>query len=814
YNNVNIINLDGKIEKDRLEKAFEKLIARHESLRNSFESTTGRPVQRIHEQVNFSIEFDHLDGRDAGLEESMRRFMRPFDLSKAPLFRIKCIRIAEERYILLYDIFHIITDAASQTILSRDFLSLYSGRELPVLRLQYKDFAAWQNSDAHREVIKKEKEYWVKLFSEPYPLLDLPTDFPRPEIQSSAGASVGFRLSEEETMMVKKVAQEAGATIYMCILALFDTLLSKLCRQEEIIVGTPVAGRAYTELENAVGMFVNTLAIRSYPVKDKTFREFGVEVKHHNLEAFENQDFQFEDLVDSISVRRDTGRNPVFDVMVNLVRQVKHPGDGPVSEDERPPSHKPDTAKFDLNVEIMDFDRRVYFELEYCTRLFKPETIDRWFIRYFKNLLNKLTLTPNQYLKEIELLDEDEKHKLLYEFNDTRREYPEDRTIPALFEDRAEKFPGKMTLIDGNRIMTYNMLNECANRLAGYLKDGCGVKKKETTGLFIPRSLELVTGILAVLKAGTLCLYIDIKYPRKRVDLLLRDSDAEAVIKLKGYNFDSGLTKGRRVVEIEPETLNKFPAENSEGEHNAHDPAYLVYTSGSTGLPKGVVLFHAGIINHTFTKVRMLGLKQEDIFCHNLSFSFVASIWQIFAPLFLGARLVIYPEHIIIDSYRLFRRAAGDRISILEVMPSFLNNYLEILSGGSEKVQLKPLRMLILTGEKVTPGLVDKFYDRYKIGLVNAYGQSECSDDTLHYEIPVGSDTLTAPVGKPSDNTNMLIFGRDSQLQPVGVPGELCIGGMGLTAGYLNRIELTEEKFIPHPFARGEKLFRTGDLVS
>ncbi|MCP4146778.1 MAG: non-ribosomal peptide synthetase, partial [bacterium] len=434
-------------EMERVEETIHKLIARHENLRTSFIEINGTPFQKIREKVEFKIEY--YTG------ESIRDFCRPFDLYKAPIMRVGLITKKEptgQNY-LLVDMHHIITDRTSRAVLAKEFFALAAGESLSPLRLQYKDYAEWQNSRTQTRLLKQQEEFWTKEFPGEIPVLNLPTDYPRPLMQSFEGSSLRFILDKEETKQLNETAGEKNTTLFMMIISILTILLSKLGSQEDIVIGTPTAGRRHADLENIIGMFVNTLPLRNYPSGQRKYREYLREVKEHTLEAFENQEYQFEDLVDKIAVSRDLGRNPIFDVMFNLQDRRTNKQQNNMQEEQGEGDNRPggsggnpeygepgNTSLFDLTLNGYESGDKMVFGFQYCTKLFKEETIRR-FITYFKGILKVVCGSTNQKIAEIEIITEEEKRQILYEFNDTAAEYPRDKTIHQLFEEQVEKTP-------------------------------------------------------------------------------------------------------------------------------------------------------------------------------------------------------------------------------------------------------------------------------------------------------------------------------------------------------------------------------------
>jgi tyrocidine synthetase-3 len=807
YNCPMMIPMEGDIRRERLEDAFKWLIARHESLRTSFHMVKDKPVQKVHEPEDVPFALAKYDPTIA--------FIHPFNLSRVPLLRAGLLKRPQEHLTLIVDMHHIITDGTSMKVIVEDFLALYEGRQLPGLRLHYKDYACWQNSSAQKEAIKKQAVYWLNKLQGNLPVLNLPLDYPRPAVQSFEGSAISFKVDKEESQKLRQLAMEQDVTLFMVLLAAYNILLAKLQNSGDIAVGIPVAGRRHADLERIVGLFLNTLVLRNNPFPGKPFDDFLMELKENTLEAFENQEYQFEELVENLEAKRDTSRNPLVDVMFNFLNLVDNMGTGDVGTGEKV-EHR--TAKTDLFLSGMETGEGLFFELEYCTRLFNPKTIER-FINYFKKILWQITQYPVRRISGFDILSEEERKRLLYDYNDTQVAYAREKTLVALVEEQVEKTPDAAAVVFENRTITYRILNEESNRLAGMLREA-GASDDSLVGILLSRTDELIIGVMGILKADGVCLPLDLTYPEKRIARILADSGAGFLVKNEGHDCAFASSFQGVMVDSDSRKRQNFNCVNSGYSQDSHSFAFVIYTSGSTGKPKGTPLCHYGISNHTFTKIKELSICSQDVLCHNLNISFVASIWQFFAPLFTGALLHVYPEEIISHPYELFLNAVKDGITVLEVVPSVLKAYLELLEAGKEPVKLEQLKRLALTGEKVLPLLVNQFYRQYNTPLVNAYGQSECSDDTLHFHIPYNRETALVPIGRPANNTRLYILDKDEDrtLCPIGVPGELFISGDGVALGYLNRPELTAEKFIKISLNTGHStfntlVFQTGDLA-
>ncbi|MDQ1354617.1 MAG: hypothetical protein QG657_4926, partial [Acidobacteriota bacterium] len=537
YNIPQFMRLEGQLEVEKLESIFRQLIRRHESFRTSFRMVDGEPVQRVHDKVEFEINksFAELFQKrlPEGLPEAViERFIRPFDLSRAPLLRVGLIRIEKNQHILMVDMHHIISDGASMGILVKDFMSLYEGRELPQPRIYYKDYAEWQ---IHVQAgIRQQETFWLKELAGEIPVLNLPTDYLRPRVQRFEGSTMSFNLDSDNTRALNALALRHSVTLYMVLLAVFDIFLAKLGNQQDIVVGTPAAGRRHADLEQIIGMFVNTLSLRNYPTDEMDFLSFLEVVKTRTISAFENQDYQYDALVEKIMPNRDVSRNPLFDVMFVLQNTDLHmTGTAIPGLKATPYDYKYKTSKFDLTLIGFELGETLSFTFEYSTQLFKQETIER-FIVYFKYIVRSIIANPDQRICDLEILTDEERNRILLEFNDTVSVYPKDKAIPGLFAEQVDRNPDRIAVVGAGSqtcpiTLSYNELNEQSNRLAGLLINK-GVLADNIVAIMIERSVEMIIGIMGILKSGGAYLPIDPVYPQDRVDYMLKDSGARILI--------------------------------------------------------------------------------------------------------------------------------------------------------------------------------------------------------------------------------------------------------------------------------------------
>ncbi|MCP5102723.1 MAG: amino acid adenylation domain-containing protein, partial [bacterium] len=781
----------------KLEGTFKALFRRHESLRTSFVMVDDQPVQRVHDEVEFGIKYYDWPTDDTNDTDFNRFFM----LSEAPLLRVGVVKRGENDYLLLSDMHHIISDAASNDVLRRDFLALYNGGALPPLRIQYKDFSVWQNHPGQLVSIKQQETFWLKEFAGEIPVLNLPMDYPRPTIQSFEGGFLDFQLPVEESRALRAMALSDGYTVYMVLLAAFNILLSKLSGQEDIIVGSPVVGRRHADLEEIIGMFVNTLALRNYPEGEHSFMAFLQQLGDRTLAAFENQEFQFEDLVEKVSVTRDAGRNPLFDVLF-LWQDRFEPGTSDVrgapaaeareAEVEETPSFENLTAKFDLTLVAMGQGEGVEAGFQYCTRLFKEATIQR-FITYFKNIVSVIVKRPEQKISGIEMMPEAEKRRILLDFNDTSMAYPEEKTIHQLFEEQAVRTPGNLAVVSTGNRLTYRGLSEKSGSLAGRLREK-GVGPGSIVGIMMERSPDMVTGILGILKAGAAYLPIDPGYPEERINYMMKDSGAKILL--------SELSEDGK-----KSTHFTYPTHLTQSNHLS----YVIYTSGTTGTPKGVMVNHRGVVNLLTACAKAYPFGESDAWLLKTSYMFDVSVTELFGWFCGGGRLVVLESGGEKDPQVLLDTIAEQGITHINFVPAMFNRFVNGLDLQDD-AKLSGLKYMFLAGEALFPEPVRRLRELgIAVRVENLYGPTEATVYASRYSLADWDGMGVIPIGRPMENLKLYVLGSRGGLQPVGVPGELVISGVGLARGYLNRPELTAENF--NRFYKSYRTYKTGDLA-
>ncbi len=800
YNISLILPISGYPSVDILENIFRKMILRHETFRTSFSVIDGEPVQEVHENVEFKVECYESGGIE--VKEIVKDFIRPFDLCRAPLLRAALVKSADNKCLLVMDIHHIISDGSSMNILARDFLDINGGKELPPLRLQYKDYSEWKNSTQHRATLEEQEAYWMEEFKGEIPLLNMPIDFTRPPIQSFAGNTLNFKISKEETAALKRTASEEKATVIMIILSIYYIMVAKITGQEDIIIGTDVIGRDSPDLLKIIGIFVNALALRNFPAPGKTFREFLREVRDRTLKAIDNQDYQFADLVERISLPRDTSRNPLFDISFtfwSIERESESiPGMQTSEVKAGGYSYEDNTSKFDLTLGGTEIHGQLAFAFEYCIKLFKQETIER-FINYFKMITAAVMVSPDTKIAEIDIMPEEEKKQLIIDFNDTAEELPTGKTIYQLFEEQVDRIPDQPALVFQEKIVTFRQFDESANQLAHCLRNGKALCTGDRAAILMERSIELIITLMGVMKAGAAYVPLDPHLPAERLRVVIEDASIGVVMTQQKFSPKFTLLQGKcsgfhSLVCMDDllEGFDKYPVERP-GIIGCENLAYVMYTSGSSGVPKGVLVEHRTIVNTLIWRKNFYKYAQGDVSLQIPPCFFDSSVTDIFTPLLGGARLVLVSEEERVDLASLKEILPTRNVSHFIAVPAFYNVLLEEIADS-----LKGVKMICCAGEHFPEELIRKHFEKLPhVRIVNEYGPTENSVNTTAFDLK--PDSPKALIGRPISNVQVTIRDRNLRLCAIGVVGEMCLSGSSLARGYLNRPEVTAEKFIATP---------------
>jgi len=793
---------EGEFDVPAFQRAVQKVSERHESLRTTFIEIDGEPRQKIHQEmvmmktseVSKTSEVcqksgvgDQFYDLSSVISYAKEESQRPFDLENGPLFRVNILKISENRHIVLLNIHHIIFDGWSFGILANEILEgmLNPDLKIPGLNIQYKDYAAWHNRLLTDDSIKAHKEYWHSKLGGELPVLNLPLDYPRKPVQTYNGNIISHLFSKSLTSDFKAFCIENEATLFMGLLSAVKILLFRYTAQDDIIIGSPVAGRNHPDLENQIGFYVNTLALRDNISGNESFKTLLSKVKQTFTEAYQHQIYPFDRLVEELNIQRDVSRSPIFDVMMVLQNDanVKLPSlpNLKISAFD----YETGVSQFDLTMIFMETDNgELRLDINYNTDLFKADTVERM-QSHIEELIKSIIRDQKESLNKLNILSESEKRKILVEFNDTAADYPKDKTLVDLFEEQVKKTPDNIALIFEDKQLTYKELNEAADKLADYLKTTYHIQPDDLIGVMAERGEQMIISLLGILKSGGAYLPIDPAYPKDRIDYMTEDSACKVVLKS----------------DIES---HQNPTTAKNWKPKANNLAYVIYTSGSTGKPKGVMIEHGGFVNMILAQISGFDISESDHVLQFASPSFDASLSEIFMALLKGAALVLIRKETIDDPEQFLEYISRHNVSVITFPPVYLNML--------KKHPLPTVKTIITAGE---PAIISDvlFYSKEK-AYFNAYGPTETSVCTSFYRVKeVDPKIQNIPIGKPIANSAVFILDDVMNPVPIGVPGEICFSGVGLARGYLNRPELTAEKFIDEKNLQALRLYKIGDLA-
>ncbi|WP_316976892.1 non-ribosomal peptide synthetase [Shumkonia mesophila] len=795
--------LDGKLEPEALVAALEGLVKRHESLRTAFVEIGGGPRQKILDDPAFEVERQDLsaeaDPLAAAARLAVQHASHRFDLGRAPLFKVALLRLGAERHVLLVNVHHIVSDAWSVSVMIGEMLRLMRGDDLPPLRLHYKDYALWEATDLQSPAALKAKAWWHKSLADLPERLELPFDRPWPNLPTFQGGRVSVVLPAGAIDGLRQFAQAAGGTLFAGLLSLVMVLLHRYSGQSDLVVGTPVTNRDDPELESQVGFYVNTLALRLRLEKDDTFAGLVSRMWDGLAAALDHRRYPFDRLVDELNLPRDSRRPPLFDVMVVF----QDAGQRRFTLDDvtvRPLGEEPDVAKFPLSFEFVETDEELRLNLEYSTDLFERARVLR-LAGHMQTLLQAVVAAPTAPLAAIDYLGADERRLLTGTETAIALDLPAEATIPGVFAAFARAHPKKVAVVYEETSLTYGELDGRANALARGLNKQHGVKKGDIVGVLLARSEVWLVAILGILKAGGVYLPLDPTYPQERLRHMLEDSGARLVI-VQGA--DGALPAGHACRSFDIASLgSKRGRATGLPALDPSDLAYMIYTSGSTGLPKGVLLEHRGAVSFALAQRHELGIEPRHRVLQFAPSSFDASISELIMALLNGATLVIAGPDTIRDTRAFSQYLRHQRVNVATLPPTYL--------GCLEDDDLAGLEILISAGEPPNADQALRLAGR--LAFINAYGPTEVTVCATWYRVDPGKDRdRPIPIGRAIANAEVLVLDREGNLAPVGVPGEIHVGGIGLARGYHNRPELTAAAFVPHPFQPGRKLYRTGDV--
>ena len=814
YNLPSAIRLRGGVDIAKFEATFKKIIERHEILRTSFEVIEGELYQTIHPAVDFSIE---RSKSPATIPSIVKNFIRPFNLNQAPLIRAGLFEFAEEDHLFILDLHHIITDGISNSILIKEFVELYNLQDLPLPNLQYKDYAEWQYSEVYSKIVAEQKAFWEKEFFEMPTAIELPLDYPRSSSKKKAADAVDLLIDSSKTQKLKLLGERLEATPYSILLSVYYILLSKLSSQQDITIGTVTTGRITEDLEDLPGMFVNTIPLRNFPRRRMSYKEFLTEVKYKVASCFDNQIYQFESLVQDLNIPRGgSSRNPIFDVFFAYQNYTQSQLEIPGLSIE-PVEEGLIKTVFDIELTAVETEGGIQLTFLYNADLFKRESIQR-FSSYFDKILTQITKDFNIQLSEIQLISAEEQADLVNKFNETKAAYPKEKTIIDIFEEQARQVPKNVAVWVGNDPMTYEELKESSDKIANYLRIQRKVEAGDLVGLLMDREEEMFPTIFGIMKAGAVYVPLSLNFPKERLKSIISEANLKLLI-------TRGSVSGELVGEIEidvldldraVEKIHSLPPDQKGGLPKGNDLAYIIFTSGSTGKPKGVMIEHHSIVNRLLWMQKKYPLTDADVLIQKTPLIFDVSIWELFWWVFSGASVYVLPPKDEKEPKKIVQAIAQYKVTTIHFVPTMLNAFLEVVQK-EEDGELKTLKKVFSSGEALTLDQVQSFgrtlNRKYRTQLINLYGPTEATVDVSYYDCDFSEKNNSIPIGKPIDNTCLYVMNKEMYVSPVGVPGELHIGGAGLARGYLNNERLTEEKFIASPFKPGERLYKTGDLA-
>lgn len=830
YNLSFPVRLTGSLNVAVLKESLKEIIRRHEALRTTFFTVEGQPVQAIAPNVTLALpmvdlrELSEVEREAKVLKLANEEAQQPFDLSQGPLLRTTLLQLGKMEHVMLFTMHHIVSDGWSMGVLIREVAALYEAfcagkpSPLPELPIQYADFAVWQRQWLQGEVLEAQLDYWRQQLGSHPPVLRLPTDRPRPAVETFRGATSSFSLTTTLTEALKALSRNENVTLFMTLLAAFKALLFRYTSQDAILVGSVIANRNRAEIEGLIGFFVNTLVLRTDLGNNPSFRDLLGQVREVTLGAYAHQDLPFEYLVEKLQPERNLNHHPLFQVAFVLqnapIKELKLPG---LTLSSLELENR--TAKFDLSLDMYETSSGLKGVFEYNTDLFDAVTITQM-EKHFCNLLSGIVANPEQRLSDLPLLAADERQQLLVEWNQTQVTYSRDKCIHELVESQVEQTPDAVAVVFEDQQLTYQELNAKANQLAQYLRK-LGVRPDVLIGICVERSLEMVVGLLGILKAGGAYLALDPAYPKERLAYMLSDSQVSLLLTQKKL-LTALPEHGARVVCLDTdwEVICEESQEKLVNQATAKNLVYAIYTSGSTGKPKGVLIEHNCLVNYTEAAIVQYELERSDRILQFASISFDAAAEEIFPCLVRGATLILRTDEML-SSIPTFLKICRDlQLTVLDLPTAFWHHMVAELSVTG-MVLPQSLRLVIIGGEKALPEQLATWQQTVdqKVRLVNSYGPTETTIVAticeLSAQVTAENTGRALPIGRPVNNVQTYILDPYLQPTPVGVPGELYIGGIGVARGYLNQPDLTVVAFIPNPFSEepGARLYKTGDLV-
>jgi len=801
YNIPLAMEIHGPLDHLKLGAAIDELVLRHDILRTGFSLEKGVPVLKVHQEVTPKRFFAKTSHEN--VQSQIRDFVKPFDLENAPLFRTALFQESVDSHVFIFDVHHIIMDGLSVSILMKELWEIYDGNELPALEFSYKDFAVWQQETSVGGRLPKQQDYWLDVFKGFEQTMNFETDHVQKASMDYKGDRLFFDVPATLRHKLADVSERSGVTLFTTMLAAYGIFLMRHTSCSDLVVGIPSSGRTVPEVENMLGMFVGTMPLRLFPNKKASVKEYLSAVNQTVMGALDNQDYPLEDLVEQLGVKREPGRTPLLDVLFTLREMPSVMKSGELSI--FPVDYEPGVSKFDQTFEALVHDEGIQLKIEYKTSLFEKDTAQLWGEQYVQ-LLEQICEHPEKKVGEYDIIIPREREFLLKKFNETETSYP-NQTVTECFNQQAGRTPDAIAIKQENRTITYAELDGLTNRLANRLKIE-GISSGQIVGVVGSASIEFVVGILGILKAGAAYVPVDVGYPAERINFMMQEADVRFVLTTPGNDQAQKLDPSFTCLRLEDEQTYSDNDLMPDTNYTPCDPIYIIYTSGSTGKPKGVVVTHKGVLNYLmWVKGCLLQNQVFDVPLYS-SLSFDLVVTSVFLPLLTGARMVIYPGE---DKSGLVEKIIRENeVDVLKMTPSHLA-LLEMVDCQSTRV-----KTLIVGGENLSTDLCRRILAKFPQGLsiINEYGPTEASVACSWHAFNAATDGGGAvPIGIPADNARLYILDEDLCLVPRGAVGELYIAGDGLADCYVNRKDLTDQAFLPASFIRGERMYKTGDLV-
>jgi amino acid adenylation domain-containing protein len=827
YNMCRSLMLEGTLDVPLLNKALQYVVGRHESLRTLFrENESGEVRQYILPVAEMPLVSAPLDiSTEPAPEATLKAIaekeqLTPFDLRKSPPLRVKLVKVKENLYAFYYTMYHIISDGWSMEVLGREVITAYNTfkqgvqPQLPPLLFQYKDYTAWLENSLHQEGMNAAEKYWREQLSGELPVLDLPADNVRPVIKTHAGASLSKTLNPAMLHGLKLLCQQEGCTLFMGLLAGINTLFYRYTNQEDIIIGTPIAGREFGELENQIGLYLNTLALRTRFNAADTFSDLLKRQKQVVVDAYHHQSYPLDMLIAAVQPNRDMSRSPLFDVLVvSQIREHVSQDMAGHNFDGLQVSSTGDTdttiSEFDLLFNFSESDNELHLSLTYNTDIYSQRNMEMLCL-HLEQLILAAIADPGKSIGQLDYLTENEKNTLLVSLNSANVNYPAGETIITLFEQQVKKTPAGIAVDAGGITLTYQALNEQANALAHYLHSAQQITPDKPVGLLMDRSAQMPVAILGILKAGGAYVPIDPLFPEERANYMIADAGINLVL-TDGHPAGAHIHTAA-ILNIAALPLDAFPVHNPETVAAPENLAYIIYTSGTTGNPKGVMIEHRNVVRLFFNEASLFNFTDKDVWTLFHSYNFDFSVWEMYGALLYGGRLIVVPQEVSKDTHRFWKMVREKGVTVLNQTPSAFYNLMEV--ALEDDYEITRLQYVIFGGEALQPQKLEAWKNRYPaVRLINMYGITETTVHTTYKEITLHEITAaTSNIGIPIPTVGIYILDQQQQLLPLGVPGEICIHGAGLARGYINQPRLTEEKFIADPYRAGERLYRSGDV--